>query len=97
MKLPEVSCKYSFSSQAKAVFLKKMKTTLRSISTFVSIIMPSAFINIGLLIVCLAITQTNGMDDYTFKFLRVFVLQYFMVWGFVFTTSTYCGSLVLER
>jgi hypothetical protein len=44
----------------KAVFLRKMKTTLRSLSTFVSIILPTIFIIIGVFVVCLAIIMPDG-------------------------------------
>lgn len=55
LRLPEVVCAYSFGSQMKAIFKRKMKTTLRSFSTVVSVVMPTAFMSIGVLVVCLAI------------------------------------------
>lgn len=39
----------------KAIFKRKAKTTLRSFSSVISIIMPTAFMSIGVLVVCLAI------------------------------------------
>jgi hypothetical protein len=55
VKLPDVVCSYSFSRQMYAVFLRKYKTTLRSFSSVVSIIMPVIFMSIGILVVCLVI------------------------------------------
>ena len=81
----------------KAVFLRKMKTTLRSLSTFISIIMPSGFIIIGVFVVCIALTDPNGLSSIYFRRLRLITIQYFMVWAFILNTSSYCGSVVLER
>ncbi len=41
-----------------AVFIRKMRTTLRSFSTVVSIIMPSGFMSVGVIVVCVAIPNT---------------------------------------
>jgi hypothetical protein len=79
-----------------AVFLRKKKTTLRSFSTVISIIMPSAFISIGILVVCLAIenNETDPINRVTFDRIRLYIMSYFMIWAFVFNTSSYCGSVV---
>lgn len=99
MKLPDVECSYSFSRQMYAVFLRKYKTTLRSFSSVVSVIMPTTFMSIGVLVVCLAIKNDNlsPSDKTYFDQIKLFVLSYFMTWAFVFTTSSYCGGVVLER
>ena len=31
------------------------------------------------------------------NYLRRYIMAFFFVWAFVFTTATYCGDLVLER
>lgn len=61
--LPNVSCSYRFSSQFKAVFLRKSRTILRSFSTVVSIIMPAVFMSIGVLVVCVAIPNDETDPD----------------------------------
>ena len=99
LRLPEVACAYSFGSQMKAIFQRKMRTTLRSFSSVISVIMPTAFMSIGVLVVCLALpnNKTNPADRVTFDRIRLFIMSYFMIWAFVFTTSSYCGDVVQER
>lgn len=70
-----------------------MLVTLRSLSSFVSIFLPIIFIIVGVLMCSLTI---NG-DDAVFLYVKRYVMSYFMVWAFVFNTSAYCGSIVLER
>ena len=91
--LPEVSCPYSFFKQFKAVFIKKAQSTFRSLSTVVSVILPAFFILIGVIMVGYAITG----DLEVLKWVRRYVISYFMVWAFVFNTSSYCGGIVFER
>ena len=97
MELPRVECSYSFFSQFKAVFLRKFRTVLRSFSTVVSIIMPTAFMSIGVIVVCVLIKndETDPTKRVTFDRIRLYVMSYFMVWAFIFNTSSYCGSIVL--
>jgi hypothetical protein len=97
--LPAVSCTYSFWSQFKGVFKRKARTVLRSFSTIVSIIMPSIFMSVGAIVVCVAIpnNETDPVNFVTLDRIRLYILSYFMVWAFIFNTSSYCGSIVLER
>ena len=90
---------YSFTSQFKAVFTKKMKTVLRSFSSVVSVIMPTVFVCVGVLVVCIAIKNDykDPRDRFYFNVLRLYILNIFMTWAFIFNTSSYCGSIVLER
>lgn len=83
----------------KAIFKRKARTTLRSFSSVISIIMPTAFMSIGVLVVCLAIpnNETDPINRIGFDRVRLFIMSYFMIWAFVFTTSSYCGDVVLER
>lgn len=99
MVLPEVHCEFSFWSQFKGVLVRKALTVIRSFSTVVSIAMPVAFMSIGALVVCLAIpnNETDEQKKVTLDRIRLFLLSYFMVWAFIFNTSSYCGNLVLER
>lgn len=47
VELPKYQPHYSFSAQLNAVFRKKALTVLRSISVFVSLIMPTLYMTIG--------------------------------------------------
>lgn len=97
--LPEVHCEFSFWSQFRGVLVRKALTVLRSFSAVVSMGMPVAFMSIGAIVVCLAIqnNETGQKERVTFDRIRLFILSYFMVWAFIFNTSSFCGSLVLER
>lgn len=84
---------YSFKQQFKAVFIKKAILTFRSLSALFSIVLPTIFIISGVVIAAIAV---NG-DDEVLKWVKRYIMSYFMVWAFVFNTSAYCGSIVLER
>jgi hypothetical protein len=76
-----------------------MKTVVRSFSTVISIGMPTAFMITGVAVVCLAIknNEEDPVDKVIFDRIRLFVMSYFMIWAFIFNTSSFCGSIVLER
>jgi hypothetical protein len=59
--------------------------------------MPVGFMSIGILVVCLAITNNETDPDKKILFdrIKLYIMAYFMVWAFVFNTSAYCGSVVL--
>jgi hypothetical protein len=61
--------------------------------------MPTAFVSIGVLVVCIAIKndRTDPRERYILDQARLFILNYFMTWAFIFNTASYCGSIVLER
>jgi len=61
--------------------------------------MPTAFMSAGVLVVCLAIpnNETDQKEHIIFDRIRLFIMSYFMIWAFIFNTSSYCGNLVLER
>lgn len=65
----------------------------------ISIVMPSVFITIGVIVVCLAISNDtqDPIERVTIDRIKLFIMSYFMIWAFVFNTSSYCGSVVLER
>lgn len=79
--------------------MRKARTVFRSFSTIVSVIMPSIFMSIGLIVVCAAIpnNEIDPVNRVTLDRIRLYILSYFMVWAFIFNTSSYCGSIVLER
>lgn len=56
--------------------------------------MPTGFITIGVLVVCIAIKNIDS-DPVTLDRIRLFILSYFMIWAFIFNTSSYCGNIVL--
>ncbi len=76
-----------------------MRTVLRSFSTVVSLIMPILFMSVGVLVVCIAIknNETDPAKRVNLDRLRLYVMSYFMVWAFIFNTSSYSGHIVLER
>lgn len=37
------------------------------------------------------------MNPQIWNYIKLSVLAYFMIWAFIFNTSAYCGSIVLER
>lgn len=76
-----------------------MRTVLRSFSTVVSLIMPILFMSVGVLVVCIAIenNETDPAKRVDLDRVRLFVMSYFMVWAFIFNTSSYSGHIVLER
>ena len=57
--LPNVVCSFSFGKQFKAVFIKKFFSTFRSFSTIVSVILPTVFIMIGVVMVSEAIKSDD--------------------------------------
>lgn len=61
--------------------------------------MPTAFISIGVVVVCVAIKYEDDdpIHRVTLDRIRLFILSYFMVWAFIFNTSSFCGSIVQER
>ena len=62
--------------------------------------MPTAFVSIGVLVVCIAIKydpDDTKEERTTLDRIRLFIMSYFMIWAFIFNTSSYCGSIVLER
>ena len=87
---------YSFSAQFSAVFNKKATSVLRSFSTITSIAMPAMFMLLGTLVTGIAFRdQPSGIDEVVWNMIKLSVLAYFMIWAFIFNTSTYCGSIVL--
>lgn len=93
LQLPNYECSYSCTRQFKAVFLRKFTSTFRSLGAIVSILLPTIFISLGVLISCLAIDGDSPVTEWA----RRYVISFFMVWAFIFNTSIYCGDLVLER
>jgi hypothetical protein len=93
LQLPDFECRYSYTRQFKAVFYRKFTTTFRSLGAIVSILLPTMFISLGILIASFAI---EGDGDFI-PWLKLFMMSYFMVWAFLFNTSIFCGDLVLER
>lgn len=91
LQLPNISCSYFFSRQFKAVFFRKAIRTFRSLGALVSIILPTFFILLGVMMTCLLITGTTPVDQWVKRFL----MSFFMVWAFIFNTSSFCGDLVL--
>lgn len=93
MQLPDAHCKYSFGKQFKAIILRKIMSSFRSLPGIVSIILPCLFIALGMTFSALLITT----DDIQSKAIRLYLLSFFFVWTFIFNTSSFCGDLVLER
>ncbi len=92
--LPNIESSYSFFSQFKAVFKRKIKTTMRSMSVGVSIFMPTMFMSFGVILVAVILSDKGNQN---YAYFQSAMVSSFMIWGFVFTTSAYCGALVLER
>ena len=89
---------YSFSAQFQAVFNKKALSTLRSFSSVMSIALPVMFMLIGTLVTIIAFKdEPDNIDPQIWNYIKLSVLAYFMVWSFIFNTSSYCGGIVLER
>lgn len=93
LQLPDYECKYSYIRQFKAVFYRKFTTTFRSLGAVVSILLPTFFISLGILISCVAIEGDSPIENWA----KRYVMSFFMVWAFIFNTSIFCGDLVLER
>ena len=89
---------YRFSSQFKSVFNKKAISVLRSFSSVTSIGLPVIFMLVGTLVTIIAFKdKPESFTDAMWNYVKLSVLAYFMVWAFIFNTSSYCGSIVLER
>lgn len=91
MSLPNVSCKYSFYKQFKAIVLRKKMTSFRSLPGVIAILLPCLFIGLGMTFSSLIIQSDTPLD----RAVRLYILSFFFVWSFIFNTSSFCGDLVL--
>jgi hypothetical protein len=93
---PNINPIYSFSAQFSAVFNKKAISVFRSFSTITSVAMPAIFMLLGTLVTGIAFRNIpDGVNEVTWNMIKLSILAYFMIWAFIFNTSTYCGSIVL--
>lgn len=58
--VPEYQPKYTFATQFKEIFLKKVRTTFRTFSVFTSIFLPVMFIVIGIVISMVAFKNASS-------------------------------------
>ena len=93
LELPKVKCQYNFWKQYKAIFIKRRINLFRAFGSLFAIGLPVIFISLGV-IVSSIISFDNKIRE---LYLKKTAITYFLVWAFIFNTSSYCGHIVIDR